>query len=375
VVRCDRDRFRPPVRPGGVTPLNAVNATETEPRLPAGLPDGWLLDQDLPCPQCRYNLRMLSTPRCPECGTVFRWQTLLHIACPRCGESLETIDDPRCPRCDLDLNWQALLDQADPSQFKQFEYTQRPVRAAIRTWFATLRPRRFWHDIRLESPPAPKRLRRLLAAAITVYILAIAVAFESNRYFWPGSTFDASCRTFCEVAILMPIVTMVGLPLFVPTMARFRIRRDQLWRCFAYGATGLIWIGCAFLLAAALTILVNILWPITWTTWAGTSQQPRLTIYPDIVADWLRNSATGPWDDWSVRLNGFLLTVMLYFSLVWWWPFLWTALHRYLRLNRRNALALFASTQLTGLIAIAIILVRYTTFGIVVGSLLNRIIR
>ncbi len=73
------------------------------------------------------------------------------------------------------------------------------------------------------------------------------------------------------------------------------------------------------------------------------------------------------------RILPVLLAVVLYFNLVWWWPFLWTALHRYLRLNRRNALALFASTQLIGLIAVAIILVRYTTFGMVVGSLLNRI--
>lgn len=43
---------------------------------PPGLPDDWSLDLDLPCPRCRYNLRHLRTPRCPECGTVFRWQSL-----------------------------------------------------------------------------------------------------------------------------------------------------------------------------------------------------------------------------------------------------------------------------------------------------------
>lgn len=354
--------------------MDAVDTSEAQPRLPAGLPDDWLLDRDLPCPKCCYNLRMLSTPRCPECGTVFRWQTLLHVACPRCAESLEIVDVDTCPRCRLALDWKRLLDQVDPSQFKQFEYTQRPVRAAIRTWLATLRPRRFWQDIRLESPPAPKRLRRLLLAAITIHVFSIAVAFWVQGYSLPGPTFfDASCAAYCAVAVLMPIVTMVGLPLFVPTLGRFRIRGDQLLRCLAYGSMGLVWVGCACLFAAALVMIVNTLWPITWTTWGGTWQRPRLGIYPDIVARWLHDFRIGPWQEWAVSFNGLLLAVVLYLNLVWWWPFLWTALHRYLRLNRRNALALFASTQLIGLIAIAIILVRYTTFGEVVGSLLNRI--
>jgi hypothetical protein len=28
----------------------------------------WLTDRDCPCPLCQYNLRGLTTPRCPECG-------------------------------------------------------------------------------------------------------------------------------------------------------------------------------------------------------------------------------------------------------------------------------------------------------------------
>ena len=29
---------------------------------------GFLSDRDVPCPLCRYKLRGLTTPRCPECG-------------------------------------------------------------------------------------------------------------------------------------------------------------------------------------------------------------------------------------------------------------------------------------------------------------------
>lgn len=34
------------------------------------------LDEDLPCPQCKYNLRGLTVPRCPECRFAFNWSDL-----------------------------------------------------------------------------------------------------------------------------------------------------------------------------------------------------------------------------------------------------------------------------------------------------------
>jgi len=37
-------------------------------------PEG--VSQDVPCPQCEYNLRGLTIPRCPECGFRFDWTTL-----------------------------------------------------------------------------------------------------------------------------------------------------------------------------------------------------------------------------------------------------------------------------------------------------------
>jgi hypothetical protein len=32
----------------------------------------WLRDRDVPCPLCAYNLRGLTSPRCPECGHELR---------------------------------------------------------------------------------------------------------------------------------------------------------------------------------------------------------------------------------------------------------------------------------------------------------------
>ena len=75
----------------------------------------------------------------------------------------------------------------------------------------------------------------------------------------------------------------------------------------------------------------------------------------------------------NVCLNCFLLGTALFFNIAWWWPFLWLALHNYLRLNRRNALALFFSTQSVAVLAAAIVLIQDRSLQMIVGYLLNRI--
>jgi len=37
----------------------------------------WLKDRDAACPLCAYNIRGLTTPRCPECGQVLRLSVTL----------------------------------------------------------------------------------------------------------------------------------------------------------------------------------------------------------------------------------------------------------------------------------------------------------
>ena len=60
----------------------------------------WLRERDVECPLCRYNLRGLTAPRCPECGNGLRlsvalldpyakaWVTLATIACGSAGMGL-----------------------------------------------------------------------------------------------------------------------------------------------------------------------------------------------------------------------------------------------------------------------------------------------
>jgi hypothetical protein len=354
--------------------VDSTTSPDPLPTLPPGLPDEWVFDRDLPCPKCRYNLRMLRRPRCPECGTVFRWQALLYITCPRCGEPLGAVEDTQCPSCRLELDWTRLLQEVDPAQLKQFEYARTPARAAVRTWCGALRPRRFWVQLRLESPPVVNRLRWLRRAAIGFCMACIAIAFWSNRLFWPLALPEKEELAFCMAILLLPIATMIGLPFFTPTLTRFHIRRDQLLRCLAYGSTGLVWIGCAFLIAAVALVVVNTLKTYTWAVAGGASRLGRpAMLYPTLVF-WLPSD---PWmitrDRESILISGLLLGAALYVNVVWWWPFLWVALRHYLRLDHRNALALFVSTQLAGFVAVAIILVRYTALGPIIRSLLNQL--
>ena len=48
-----------------------MNPPESEPSFPSPGPDG--LQEDIPCPECKYDLRGLTEPRCPECGRRFEW--------------------------------------------------------------------------------------------------------------------------------------------------------------------------------------------------------------------------------------------------------------------------------------------------------------
>ena len=105
----------------------AENGLPESAELPVGLPHDWVQRRDLPCPVCGYNLRMLHTPRCPECGGVFRWQALLHVTRPRCDAPLANENGELCPRCELPLNWKLLLGSAEGIDPRHYEYTNRPL--------------------------------------------------------------------------------------------------------------------------------------------------------------------------------------------------------------------------------------------------------
>jgi hypothetical protein len=352
----------------------------------AGLAEDWACDRDVPCPRCGYNLRGLRTPRCPECGTVFRWQALLGVSCPRCGTSLRGVDGESCPVCALSLNWRDLLAGALPVGRWNYEYSSRPFWTGLRTWFAVLRPRRFWRGIPLELPPVADRLRRFRRITWTIAVVAMAMpmlayladAIRVIRAGIPGGPFQQwNLQVYGARALVVNATTWIflfapvlisaaSLPLFSITLGRFRIRREQLRRMWTYGAVGVAWAGLLIaagtlggIALASLTVgwggfeyndlnLPGVVWSLVHapSLW-GESEVLRLRV----------GSAPPPLllrlEEWIPFVVGVGFVVLFP---VWWWWFLYTSLRRYLRLERRTAAGIFAATQIiAGLITLLVL--------------------
>lgn len=336
------------------------------PSRPAGLPGDWLNQRDVPCPQCGYNLRMLSVPRCPECGSAFRWQQLLRVQCPRCNAALHDVDGEQCPRCALSLDWAALLDQAQMQDARLYEYSPHPARAALRTWLVMLVPWLLWRRVRLEMPPVVPRLRALRRAAVGLCVSGvtlIAVLSLANAGRWHVLSMLREQAAVYVLALLLPAVTTLGLPRFTPTLARFRIRDDQLLRCLAYGATGAAWLGAVFAGVFLAVVTLSLAQSLGFGTWIGRNWPVAFTpgVFADLLEQWVRyrrswqSSVTG--EIVVDVLHAVLLSALL-FSFIWWWVYLYGSLRTYLRLDRLNAAALFLSTQTCGVLLLLLALLQ-----------------
>ncbi|HUU95399.1 MAG TPA: zinc ribbon domain-containing protein [Phycisphaerae bacterium] len=337
--------------------MDPSEANSRSPVLPAGLPEDWVFERDLPCPQCRYNLRMLHLPRCPECGTIFRWQALVHIVCPRCGQSLREIDQAVCPRCALALAWERLLGEAPLGKRELYEYSDRPFRAAMRTWVAVLLPRRFWKAIPIELTPAIDRLLRLRRIA-TVFCVAGLLSLLSTALFTRRG-FGAWLTT-CAIAFGLPALTALMLPRFTPTLARFNVRRDQLLRCLAYGSIGRGWVGLLFVAASIWGHVRSGLVPPPW--WRAGVIYFDLFWFLESASRWLFTSRW--WRDYELLIITVVGVLFLWLALAWWWRFLYVSLRHYLRLDPISAVALFLSTQVIALLALMLVL----TFALLLTS-------
>jgi hypothetical protein len=336
------------------------------PILPQGLAQDWVQSRDVPCPMCRYNLRMLHTPRCPECGSVFRWQQLLGVCCPRCGVSLSEVDGEHCPHCGLVLNWRALLDSGTALDQRLYEYSDRPVRAALRAYLTALNPWSFWRRLSLEMPPAVSRLRRCQFAALTSVVVG-AVLISVVTLAAPGARLGRDALGPLALVLTVPLTTSLALPRFTPTLARFRIRDDHLLRCLAYASSGAFWLGICFSGGFALGWAARSPWAARFLG-LGTP----LAFLPDYTLSELgtyRLALLRYGDPWLASFNLLLMGAWAFFGLLWWWSFLYVALRRYLRLDPRNALALFLSTQAIALLLLIILLLQLRVVTMALGKL------
>jgi hypothetical protein len=353
---------------GDSSDIALETSTDRAANLPAGLSEDWRFERDLLCPTCRYNLRMLRQPCCPECGTTFRWQALLNVTCPRCGESLAGVGLAHCPWCRLQLDWTRLLSDADPQHLHHFEYARRPLRPALRTMFAVLLPVSFWRGIQLEHLPARDRLRAWRRSAWGALFVGLIAVLFANRQIYAGIPWAVrGVLVYVLAAALPAIVGLFGLVRFTPTLARFRIRRDQLLRVSAYGYSGLGWLGLLMLVSAITAEIINIA-ALGFLRTPG--RLPPAFVDFDTLLDYFQ-----PWIIWFLwpiagALDTALLSAFAVFGLLWWWWFYAIALVGYLRLKRGDAMAIFASTQGIAILAIAVLLINFTPIGLFIGKLL-----
>jgi hypothetical protein len=105
-----------------------------------------VVEQDIRCPLCDYNLRGLVEPRCPECGSRFDW------------------DELRDPAKRL-----------HPYLFEH--HPERNVYSFLRTLTGGLRPWRFWKTLLPIQPSRPRRLVLYGLICLSVLLLVEATQF------------------------------------------------------------------------------------------------------------------------------------------------------------------------------------------------------
>src|SRR5262245_35806158 len=94
---------------------------------PAPIPAPGAQDASVLCPLCEYDLRGLTEPRCPECGSRFTW------------------DELRDPAKKL-----------HPHLFEH--HPERNLGSFVRTLVGGWTPWRFWRTLQPVQPSRPKRL-------------------------------------------------------------------------------------------------------------------------------------------------------------------------------------------------------------------------
>lgn len=234
-ARDDRAAPAPSEAPGSSSPPDWSSITET-----------------FRCPLCRYDLRGLIEPRCPECGYRFDWPDLLNPA-----------------------------RREHPYLFEQ--HPERNLPSFFRTLFGHLRPRRFWRSIRPEQPVVMPRLVRywlLIAAMIACAFACYAVLVglyrahdmaesRANAMAWYSQSADAPTRTFAAQMIKQYGSLQAYIDTFYPGPFSMRCLRrigDDLAADMTSGTAALI-------IVAAVAYLT---WP--WASAALTMAIFRISI-------------------------------------------------------------------------------------------------
>jgi hypothetical protein len=194
----------------------------------SGAPDWSALETDLRCPRCDYNLRMLTLPRCPECGLEFDWAELIAA----------TARERECP-------------------IFEYQWRRRPVQSFLFTIWLAVQPWRLWRAIKLEFEPQLGALAALAAAAIVgMFLCSAAIRFSwqlaavykfgNPRGFWVvlhGIVDRSALLGVLQTRIAPLLIVLAAIAVYRFTLVRFRIRFVHLVRIAVLSWTGWIWAG------------------------------------------------------------------------------------------------------------------------------------
>jgi hypothetical protein len=217
--------------------MNADAQPQIDQWLLGDAPNWDAIDFPLPCSRCGYDLRMLTVPRCPECGLEFTWREVFRAR----------VEGAR---------W-----------LFEYRWRDRPIRAYFHTLWRGLRPWSFWRDVSIhdEIKPLPLWLNLITAPVWTMLgMLAFAAAI-----YWPcllvkrlwspgwstGVIFGSGVPPFqsmmmslewmqridisalpiqLAVLLLYQLATLLLLCSLRQTLGRCRVRTVQVLRVAAY---------------------------------------------------------------------------------------------------------------------------------------------
>ncbi len=193
----------------------------------AGAPNWDTLAREIHCPLCKYNLRGLVDPRCPECGYRFSWREAL------------------APKTQ------------HPYLFEH--YPRHRIWSFCKTALGGLRPIRFWNGI---TPTHKLHSGEIVTYWIVAYLLGVFLALFAlcaepfieamlrgkfpNVFEWgPFVLFHVlshdGIRFVAVVFLAWPLLTLLILQIFFQSMRRRGVSRAHVRRAVFYSADAILW--------------------------------------------------------------------------------------------------------------------------------------
>lgn len=195
------------------------------------------------------------------------------IACPRCGYNLRLLTRPRCPECGLDFEWRAVLDRAAWRSDFLFEHhwRTRPVRSWLETVWRSIRPFRFWRSVSIHDRIEVGPLLFMMLGSVLVFMTVLHAtawllaegfaALDPVRPFAAGPIWNPQSNVYGRLSTALE--GLAGLPFeagwyYLPTpgaalltlfaalallsslrqtLGRCRVRPRQMVRVAAYMST------------------------------------------------------------------------------------------------------------------------------------------